>query len=113
MLNQRDNPHENRFELVPLTETWSNIKKIKSFNLTIAKGRDEYKPKENQPDYNPNNEFGKKQLGTSGPLHETRPKRKPFDIPSNTNNEDRYDYEYYKINGSNVWKNLKGFEFNR
>jgi len=47
MYNQRDNPHERRFELVPLTEKWSNIKKIKSFNLTIAKGRDEYKPKEN------------------------------------------------------------------
>ena len=60
MYNQRDNPHEKRFELVPLTETWSNIKKISSFNLSISKGRAEYKPKESQPDYNPNTEYGKK-----------------------------------------------------
>lgn len=39
--------------------------------------------------------------------------RKPFDIPSNTTNEDRYDYDYYKSTGSIVWKKLKGFDFNR
>lgn len=37
--NQRDNPHEKRFENIPLTESWSNIKKKQSFNLSIALGR--------------------------------------------------------------------------
>jgi hypothetical protein len=40
MINLRDNPHEKRFEIVPMSMTWSNLKKIPQYSMSKTFGRE-------------------------------------------------------------------------
>ena len=107
--NLKDNPHENRFDPIKLTQSWSNIRRIPSVHFQATKGRSGFhKQKEYQPDYDPNTEFGKRQLGSTGPPHASKTARPSYHYSSATNNEDRYNYNFYvrQTNSSVTWKKL-------
>ena len=87
MVNAKGNPHEKRFEPIHLSLTWSNMKRVPSFNMRKTNGREDnkiYENKEFAPDYNPNYEFGKVGLGSCGPALHKIPSRKPFNKPGLT-----------------------------
>lgn len=50
-----------------------------------------YKDLEYSPDYDPNFEFGKKQIGSPGPRFETHSPRKPMHFTSTCTNENFFD----------------------
>ncbi|KAL4504067.1 hypothetical protein ABPG72_022697 [Tetrahymena utriculariae] len=115
LMNQKGNPHENRFETIHLSQTWSNMKRVPSFNMRKTIGREDnkiYENKEFAPDYHPNYEFGKKGLGTSGPLFHKIPSRKPFHKAALTHNENFYDFDNYKTK-SVIFRNTTCPDFKR
>ena len=60
-------------------------------------GRNDKKSASIAPNYHPNYEFGRKQLGTSGGARKWKniPDRKPNQNKSNTNNENYFDFDFY------------------
>lgn len=79
--------------------TWSNMKRVPSFNMLKTMGREDnkiYENKEFAPDYNPNYEFGRTGLGSCGPPIHKIPSRKPFHKTGLTQNEEFFNYDEYK-----------------
>ncbi|CAD8209409.1 unnamed protein product [Paramecium pentaurelia] len=65
----RPNPHPDRFQYLNVTNQWSKIPRQPQIKLEKQLSRDQmliYKKKEFAPDYKPNFEYGKKQLGSCG-----------------------------------------------
>jgi len=89
-----NNPHEKRFEAVVSPQNWSNMRKTLSFDLRKSMGRSKqllYKNLEYAPDYTPNYEVGRKQLGSCGPEFQKNCPRKTQIYSSYYKNEDFFD----------------------
>jgi nicotinic acid mononucleotide adenylyltransferase len=64
-MNGPGNPHEERFNMLKMNETFSKIPRIPSADFSKQLGRYNatiYKVEKFQPDYNPNHEVGKRRF---------------------------------------------------
>lgn len=89
-----NNPHESRFTYFEFPKNCGRSKKPLTVDMSKQKGRDFkflYKNDDYSPDYQPNFEFGKKQLGSPGPKFEKMSPRKPLAFVSASINEDFFD----------------------
>jgi len=87
-------PHEMRFTYFEFPKNCGRSKKPLTVDMSKSKGRDYkflYRNTEYSPDYQPNFEFGKRQLGSPGPRFEKMGSRKPTNFVSASINEDFFD----------------------
>jgi len=91
-----NNPHEMRFTYFEFPKNCGRSKKPLTVDMTKTMGRDYkflYRNTEYSPDYQPNFEFGRKQLGSPGPKFEKTSSRKAVNFVSASINEDFFDME--------------------
>jgi hypothetical protein len=68
--NSSHDVHEERFKCYKMPASFSKTRRVPGFNLRNVAGREAGRSRRNEralPDYAPNHEFGKRQLGSSGP----------------------------------------------
>ncbi|CAD8114705.1 unnamed protein product [Paramecium sonneborni] len=95
----RPTPHPDRFSFLNVTDSWSKIPRTPSVQLEKQLSRDQmiiYKKKQFAPDYQPNFEFGKKQLGSCGAPFDKLEQRKDImtKIPP-YNHEAYFEFDVY------------------
>ncbi|CAD8147606.1 unnamed protein product [Paramecium pentaurelia] len=95
----RPTPHPDRFTYLNVTDSWSKIPRTPSVQLEKQLSRDQmiiYKKKQFAPDYHPNFEFGKKQLGSCGAPFDKLEQRKDImtKIPP-YNHETYFEFDVY------------------
>ncbi|CAD8172101.1 unnamed protein product [Paramecium octaurelia] len=106
----RPTPHPDRFTYLKVTDSWSKIPRTPSVQLQKQLSRDQmiiYKKKQFAPDYHPNFEFGKKQLGSCGAPFDKLEMRKDImtKIPP-YNHETYFEYDVYsKDPNSKLFRN--------
>ncbi|CAK62844.1 unnamed protein product (macronuclear) [Paramecium tetraurelia] len=95
----RPNPHPDRFQFLNVTNQWSKIPRQPQIKLEKQLSRDQmliYKKKEFAPDYKPNFEFGKKQLGSCGaPFYKLEQRKDILTKIPPYNFESYFEYDQY------------------
>lgn len=113
----KNDPHEKRFEVVKQTQVWSNLKRVPQFFYNTSLGRDENKIfsiKEHQPDYQPNYEYFKKNLGKAIPNFTKVPPRQPYYRSLVQQSIHTFDYDYYvKQNKSHVYRSVQNINLKK
>ncbi|CAD8066334.1 unnamed protein product [Paramecium primaurelia] len=95
----RPTPHPDRFTFLSVTDSWSKIPRTPNVQLDKQLSREQmiiYKKKQFAPDYHPNFEYGRKQLGSCGAAFDKLEKRKDImtKIPP-YNNEAYFEFDVY------------------
>jgi len=93
-LQSGNDPHELRFTYFEFPKNCGRSKRPLTVDMSKTRGRDYkflYKNTEYAPDYQPNPEVGRRQLGSPGPKFEKVSARKPVHYVSPSINEDFFD----------------------
>jgi len=89
--NTSHDVHEERFKVYKMPATFSKTRRVPGFNLRNMPGRESGRSRRNEralPDYVPNHEFGKRQLGSSGPaFHKVTGRKNPAYVSYSTNED--------------------------
>ncbi|CAD8122361.1 unnamed protein product [Paramecium sonneborni] len=95
----RPNPHPDRFQYLNVTDQWTKVPRYPQIKLEKQLSRDQmliYKKKEFAPDYKPNFEFGKKQLGSCGaPFYKLEQRKDILTKIPPYNFESYFEYDEY------------------
>jgi len=88
-----NNPHEERFTILDTPKNWSKVPRTINVDMKKKLGRDNkfFKNLEFAPDYEPNSEVGKRQLGSCGPKFDLVSPRKPMIHVSPCTSENFYN----------------------
>lgn len=110
-------PEGKRFLYRDIPRVSSRYRPVSGFSM--KKGRPDSRSTmftggEDQPDYQPNYEYGKKRTWCGVPIFELTTGRKPAEKESITPNEQFFDYEgYKKSNSSHFYKRVPGPSFKK